>query len=84
MKDNNNSHNNNKVLIAIVTVSIELFAKFIFKYINICGFATCLSCGCYWNRNFKFPFKFSKCSDIRTDPPDRYLKLQIWLAAINL
>ena len=36
MKDNNNSHNNNKVLIAIVTVSVELFAKFIFKYIHIC------------------------------------------------
>ena len=32
MKDNNNSHNNNKkVLIAIVTISTELFAKFIFK-----------------------------------------------------
>ena len=37
MKDNNNSHNNNKkVLIAIVTISIELFAKYIFKYIHIC------------------------------------------------
>lgn len=46
----------------------------------------CLRFGCYRNRNFTFPFKFSKCSPLTTEPPhpDGYLELQIRLAAINL
>lgn len=45
----------------------------------------CLSCGCYGNSNFKFPFKFSKCSHTKIDPPAPQLSLVADIAhPINL
>lgn len=43
----------------------------------------CLSCSCYGNRNFKFPFKFSKCSDTKIDPPAPQLSLVADIAHSN-
>lgn len=48
-----NFHSNSKC------ITLYLYTGVWFKYVNICEFAMCLSCGCYRNCNFEFLFKLS-------------------------